>query len=123
MSVTVLDQGRRAHRRFPVRFRLHCRRLGRPGYDEIVEAVDLSAGGMRFQAAGDLATGDVVLLTFELDRDRLEITGLVVHVSRWGTGAAAHVAFTSVDETRRTWVERLLAVHEESRRIALSPGG
>lgn len=86
---------RRRHERVPVRLHLHGRR-NRPGFDEPVDAFNLSRGGIRFQFRGDLAVGDTVTLAMCDDTAGIsvELEGMIVDVSRWGGGAAAHVAFT-----------------------------
>jgi len=85
---------RRAHRRVPARFRVHCRRLGRGGIDEDVEAVDLSMGGIRIAAPGALRTGDVVELTISEGAEPVTFSGLVVASSRGHGATYSHVAFT-----------------------------
>ena len=107
---TVLGSERRAHPRFAVHVGLRCRRLGRPGFDEAVTAFDLSRGGVRFQVAGDLASGDVVMLSATAGDCSVDLKGLVVHVSRWGGGAAAHVAFTGLSEAAQDGLANLLDI-------------
>jgi hypothetical protein len=104
----LLREERRLHRRVPIHLSLRCRRLGRLGFDEAVEALDLSRGGVRFQFTGDLATGDVVLCTVGDAEVDVTLKGLVVHVSRWAGAGAAHVAFTSLSEATQDLLAALL---------------
>ncbi|HET7653518.1 MAG TPA: PilZ domain-containing protein [Acidimicrobiales bacterium] len=108
-------RGRRAFRRVPVRFALRCRRIGRRGFDSVVEAVDLSPGGVRFRARHGLDTGDVVLVTAALtDDDAIVFKGLVVQVVGLDHDSVSevHVAFTGLSSAAQDDLARLLDLHD-----------
>ena len=90
---------RRAHPRVLTRFNVHCRRLGRGGIDEDVEVVDLSMGGIRITAPGELQSGDVVELTIHEGEQPLTLSGLVVGTSPGGGVRYSHIAFTRLVPT------------------------
>jgi hypothetical protein len=90
---------RRAHPRVLTRFNVHCRRLGRGGIDEDVEVVDLSMGGIRITAPGELQSGDVVELTIHEGQQPLTLSGLVVGTSPGGGVRYSHIAFTRLVPT------------------------
>jgi PilZ domain len=123
MAMTILDQyrisdgdgGRRSHRRVNTQLAMHCRRLGRTGFEETVHAVDLSPGGVRFLIDGRLITGDVVLLTLDLEGVEVQFKGLVVHVSNSEDGRRqAHVAFTGVSGSAQEALAELLDRSEQA---------
>jgi len=94
---------RRRHRRHPVQAALHCRRLGRGGFDEEVTSADLSAGGCLLRADRRLAIGDVLVLDVELGGVAVALKGLVV-ASREVPGhpdeRLVHIAFTGLSPER-----------------------
>jgi hypothetical protein len=111
------DRGRRAFRRVPVRFALRCRRIGRAGFDNVVEGVDLSPGGVRFRSRNGLGTGDVVLVTAALNGDDAVVfKGLVVQVAglEGGWVDEVHVAFTGLSTAAQDDLARLLELHDTS---------
>lgn len=87
---------RRAHPRFPTRFEVQCRRLGRGGAEQDVEVVDLSMGGMRITSPVELYSGDVVELTILETEGPLVLNGLVVGSSPGSEVSYSHIAFTRV---------------------------
>ncbi len=106
---------RRRHPRVPITLRLHCKRLGFPGVDEEVDAVDLSMSGVRFFAPTDLGAGDVVALVLDPGGLDVSVRGLVVHTSRSRERPAlseAHVAFTGVTFTLADELSRLVTTHD-----------
>ena len=100
---------RRAHPRFPTRFRVHCRRLGRGGIDQGVEVVDLSVGGLRISSPAAMQTGDVVELTVAEGSDPFVVTGLVVGTSPEGDDRYSNIAFTRVGPATLDNVTQLVA--------------
>ena len=76
----VKIEERRRHHRVPIDARLHCRRLGLSGFDEDVEACDLSIGGAHLVADRRLGVGDVVVLGVDVADVALSVRGLVVAV-------------------------------------------
>lgn len=112
--MAIVDE-RRQHRRLPVRTSLHCRRLGRGGFDETVTSADLSAGGALLRADRRLGVGDVLVLEVELSGVALGVKGLVI-ATRDVPGRAdqrlVHVAFTGLSPERLTSLARLLDAWE-----------
>ena len=109
------ERGRRAFRRVPVRFTLRCRRIGRGGFDNVVEGVDLSPGGVRFRSRTGLDTGDVVLVTAAVNGDDAVVfKGLVVQVAglEGGWVDEVHVAFTGLSTAAQDDLARLLELHD-----------
>jgi hypothetical protein len=104
---------RRRHPRVPVDARVHCRRLGRRGFDEDVTACDLSVGGAHLVADRRLGVGDVVVLDVDLGEVALKVRGLVVSVRPLGSGVAGarhvHVAFTGLSGDRLAQLGDLVA--------------
>jgi hypothetical protein len=118
------EGGRRSHRRVNARFSMHCRRLGRTGFDETVEAVDLSPGGVRFLIDGRLITGDVVLMTLDIDAAEVQFKGLVVHSSvNEENRRQAHVAFTGISGSSQEALAELLERNDESVTQAVASDG
>jgi hypothetical protein len=113
--VNEADGGRRTHRRVSTQFAMHCRRLGRTGFEESVLAVDLSPGGVRFVMEGRLITGDVVLMSIDLDGEEVPFKGLVVHTSNADSDQRqAHVAFTGMSAGSQDALAELLERSEQS---------
>jgi hypothetical protein len=111
------EDARRQWRRVPVRFTMHCKRLGRGEHEMVVEAVDLSPGGVRLRAPDRLITGDIVLCWTDTgDGDTaIGFKGLVVQ-ARPGRGERSHVhvAWTNLSDESRDELSRLLAVHDDA---------
>jgi c-di-GMP-binding flagellar brake protein YcgR len=109
---------RRRERRVPVRFAVHCRRLGRGGFDEVVQTVDLSTGGAGIVAGAALVVGDVVMLTVEAGNgDEVSCKGLVVATSpspRYRRQRHAHIAFSTLSDTTRERLTRIIDLHDHS---------
>ena len=82
-DVTTIEE-RRSHPRQEVRTAVRCRRLGRSGFDEAVESLDLSPGGALLLADRRLGVGDVLRLEFHVDDSSDDISvavqGMVVGV-------------------------------------------
>lgn len=111
----VIGDERRQHRRLPVRTSLHCRRLGRGGFDEQVSSADLSSGGALLRADRRLGVGDVLVLDVEVGGFTLGLKGLVI-ATREIPGHAdqrfVHVAFTGLSPDRLAALGRLLDAWE-----------
>jgi hypothetical protein len=105
---------RRSNPRVPVRFTLRCRRLDRAGFDEFVEAVDLSPSGARIRCKGGLHEGDVVLTTFlSVAGDDVGLKGTVVRASL--NDQFAQVAFVDVSARSGALLDAVLSLHDASR--------
>lgn len=113
--MTIVDE-RRKHRRLPVRTSLHCRRLGRGGFDEEVTSADLSAGGILLRADRRLGVGDVLVLEIDAAGFTLGLKGLVI-ATRDIPGHAderfVHVAFTGLSPERLVALGRMLEAWEQ----------
>ena len=111
----VIEDDRRLHRRLPVRTSLHCRRLGRGGFDETVTSADLSAGGALIEADRRLDVGDVVMLEVEVAGFGLGLKGLII-ATREVPGPErkrlVHVAFTGLSPDRLEALGNLLDAWE-----------
>lgn len=108
----VMIEERRRHERVPVDARLHCRRLGLRGFDEDVQACDLSLGGAHLLADGRLSVGDVVALDVDIEDISVQLRGLVVGVrpiAEGGTRRHVHVAFTGLSPERLARLGDLVA--------------
>ncbi len=106
---------RRQHRRLPVRTSLHCRRLGRGGFDEQLTSADLSAGGALLRADRRLGIGDVLGLDIELGGFAVGLKGLVIatrEVPGERDSRYVHVAFTGLSPDRLVALGRLLDAWE-----------
>ena len=101
---------RRAHPRMPIQCTVHCRRLGRPGFDEFVEAIDLSPGGIRLRCAGELKEGDLVLTTLNMTGEDLGLKGRVVRAST--ALHLAHIAFLNLSERSREQLDAVLSLRD-----------
>jgi hypothetical protein len=111
--MAIVDE-RRRYRRLPIMASLHCRRLGRGGFDEEVRSVDLSAGGALLRTDRRLGVGDVLLLDVTIDDVSVGLKGLVI-ATREVAGHAderfvhiVHIAFTGLSDERITALARLL---------------
>ena len=106
----VIEDERRQHKRLPVRTTLHCRRLGRGGFDETVTSADLSAGGALLQADRRLDVGDVVMLEVELGGFAVGLKGLIIATRELGgeKERLVHVAFTGLSPDRLEALGNLL---------------
>jgi len=107
----VIEDERRQHRRLPVRTSLHCRRLGRGGFDETVTSADLSAGGALLKADRRLDVGDVVMLEVEIGGFAVGLKGLIIatrEVSGQPGERLVHVAFTGLSPDRLEALGNLL---------------
>lgn len=108
----AMMEERRRHRRIPVDARMHCRRLGRGGFDEDVAACDLSVGGAHLVADQRLGLGDVVVLDVDVADLTLSVRGLVVAVRPvldGGDTRHVHVAFTGLSPERLAALGDLVA--------------
>lgn len=106
---------RRQHRRLPVRTSLHCRRIGRGGFDEEVTSADLSAGGVLLRADRRLAVGDVLVLELSVGGFALGVKGLVIATRDTPSDRMqryVHVAFTGLSPDRLEALGRLLDAWE-----------
>jgi hypothetical protein len=102
---------RRTHRRVPVHFTLHCRRLDRAGFDEYVEALDLSPGGAQIHYTGELDDGDLIVTTFlSIGGDDVGLRGRVVGAS--SPDHVAHIAFVDVSERSRAQLAAVLSLYD-----------
>lgn len=112
--MSIVDE-RRRYRRLPITLALHCRRLGRGGFDEEVRSVDLSAGGALLRADRRLGVGDVLLLEIAVDDVSLGLKGLVI-ATREVPGHAderfVHIAFTGLSDDRVAALARVLDTWE-----------
>lgn len=109
------SDARRRWRRVPVRFSMQCKRLGRAEHQMVVEAVDLSPGGIRLRAPSRLMTGDVVLFwTDDGGEDpAVGLKGLVVQGGPPRDGPCdAHVAWTNLSDESSAELARLLTLHD-----------
>lgn len=109
------EDSRRHWRRVPVRLTMHCRRLGRGEHEMMVEAVDLSPGGVRLRAPDQLITGDIVLCWTESgDGDTaVGFKGLVVQARTQRHDVSfVHVAWTNLSPDSREELGRLLTLHD-----------
>ena len=108
--MSIVDE-RRRYRRLPIVASLHCRRLGRGGFDEEVHSVDLSAGGALLRTDRRLGVGDVLVLDVTIEDVSLGLKGLVI-ATREVPGHAderfVHIAFTGLSDERITALARLL---------------
>lgn len=109
--MTLVDE-RRQHRRLPVRAAVHCRRIGRGGFDEQVTSDDLSAGGMLLRADRRLGVGDVLVIELDAGSDlALNLKGLVIATRDIGNRSDqryVHVAFTGMSADRMAGLARLI---------------
>lgn len=115
------EDSRRQWRRVPVRFAMHCRRLGRGDDEMVVEAVDLSPGGVRLSGPDRLMTGDVVLCSMEPggDDSAAGLKGLVVQARAHRNGMCqVHVAWTNLSPESREELGRLLTLHDTEEPVA-----
>jgi hypothetical protein len=107
----AITEERRQHRRLPVRISVHCRRLGRGGFDETVHTADFSVGGALLRADRRLGVGDVVALDVAVGSVTLGLKGLVI-ATREIAGRTderhVHVAFTGMSPERSASLARLL---------------
>ena len=111
----VIEDDRRLHKRLPVRTSLHCRRLGRGGFDETVTSADLSAGGALLHADRRLDVGDVVMLEVEIGGFGLGLKGLIIatrEVAHKPGERLVHVAFTGLSPDRLESLGSLLDAWE-----------
>jgi len=117
------QDSRRRWRRIPVRFSMRCRRLGRGEEEMVVEAVDLSPGGVRLRAPDRLMTGDVVLCWIDAGNGDATagLKGLVVQARRQQeeTLCNVHVAWTNLSPEATEELGRLLTVHDGERPATL----
>jgi hypothetical protein len=111
----VTVEERRQHRRLPVRTTMHCRRIGRGGFDEQITSADLSAGGALLKADRRLGVGDVLVIELEVAGFALGLKGLVI-ATRDVPGSRddryVHVAFTGLSPDRLEALGRLLEAWE-----------
>ena len=115
--MTIVDE-RRQYRRLPIRTSVHCRRIGRGGFDEEVTSDDLSAGGMLLRADRRLGVGDVLVIDLEAGGEvSLSLKGLVI-ATREMAGHPdqryVHVAFTGLSADRLAGLARLLESWERA---------
>ena len=108
---------RRQHRRIDTDLEASCRRIGgRPTPERPMRVLDLSQGGARLEGSGSFLTGDILLMTVEVDNQPLTLKGLVVSCSVHAEdahGHYAHMAFTSMADRDRDRLGRLLEqLHE-----------
>ena len=112
----VIEDDRRLHKRLPVRTSLHCRRLGRGGFDETVTSADLSSGGALLEADRRLDVGDVVMLEVEIGGFALGLKGLVIATRELPNNRVrnrlVHVAFTGLSPDRLEALGNLLDAWE-----------
>lgn len=109
------EDSRRRWRRVPVRLTMHCRRLGRGEQEMVVEAVDLSPGGVRLRAPDRLITGDVVLCWTDSGSEAAPVglKGLVVQArAHRNETCDVHVAWTNLSPESGDLLNRLLTLHE-----------
>jgi hypothetical protein len=105
---------RRNQPRVPVRFTLRCRRLERAGFDEFVEAIDLSLSGVRIHYAGVLDEGDIILTTFlSVAGDDVGLKGRVVRASP--PEHVAQLAFVDVSARSHAQLDAVLCLHDTTR--------
>lgn len=108
---TAIEE-RREHTRHTFEGVVGCRRLGRGGFDEIVESLDLSPGGALLLADRRLGVGDVLRLEFVVDDLTLAVQGMVVGVRdapfKGMHARFVHVAFTSLNAERLDALARVL---------------
>lgn len=106
-----ITEERRQHKRLPVRTSLHCRRIGRGGFDEQLTSIDLSAGGALLRADRRLSVGDVLVLELSVGGFSAGVKGLVI-ATREVVGERddryVHVAFTGLSPDRLEALGRLL---------------
>jgi len=111
----VITEERRQHRRLPVRTALHCRRIGRGGFDEELTSADLSAGGALLKADRRLGVGDVLVLELSAGGFAVGVKGLVI-ATREVPGSRSeryvHVAFTGLSPDRLEALGELLDAWE-----------
>ena len=115
------EDSRRQWRRVPARFKLHCKRLGRGGDEMVVDALDLSPGGVRLRAPDRLMTGDVVLCwTDSSDSGSTAgLKGLVVQARAHRNGMCeVHVAWTNLSPESSDELGRLLSLHDSEQPVA-----
>ena len=113
------EDSRRHWRRVPVRFELHCTRIGRSEQEMVVEAMNMSPGGVRLRAPQRLMTGDVVLFWVEpgVADSPVALKGLVVQATAHRNGACdVHVAWTNLSPASSDELARLLTIHDTERR-------
>lgn len=109
------EDSRREWRRVPVWFTMRCKRLGRGDEEMLVEAVDLSPGGVRLRGPDRLMTGDVVLCWMASgSRDSTAgLKGLVVQArARRNDMCDVHVAWTNLSPESGEELGRLLILHD-----------
>lgn len=102
---------RRQHRRYPVRTTLHCRRIGRGGFDEDIVSADLSAGGCLVRADRRLGVGDVLVLDIDASGIVVGLKGLVIaarEVPGHPDERLVHIAFTGLNPERFEALGQLL---------------
>lgn len=120
-EVTELDD-RRSHERRRINTAVTCHRMGRGGFDEEVETLDLSPGGTLLLADRRLGVGDVLALEFDADGLGLRIQGMVVGVRdapfKGMHARYVHVAFTSLSAERLTKLARAIAAWGDDPEIA-----
>lgn len=115
------EDSRREWRRVPVRFTMRCKRLGRAEHEMVVEAVNLSPGGVRMRAPERLMTGDVVLCWMDGGNgaSAVGLKGLVVQASAPANEMGdVHVAWTNLSPESGDELARLLSLHDPERRSA-----
>lgn len=94
---------------------MRCRRLGGGDEEMVVEAVDLSPGGVHLSAPADLMTGDVVVCWTDSGRSgsTAGFKGLVVQArADRDQRCHAHVAWTNLSAESRDELGRLLTLHD-----------
>ena len=112
------EDSRREWRRVPVRFTMRCKRLGRGEHEMVVEAVNLSPGGVRMRAPERLMTGDVVLCWMDGGNgaSAVGLKGLVVQASTAANQMGdVHVAWTNLSAESGDELARLLTLHDPQR--------
>jgi hypothetical protein len=112
----IVDE-RRQHRRLPVRTSLHCRRIGRGGFDEQVTSDDLSAGGALLRADRRLGVGDVLVLELDAGGVAVNVKGLVIatrEIPGQPDQRYVHVAFTGLSPDRLAALAKLLDTWERA---------
>jgi hypothetical protein len=106
---------RRASRRVPVRFTVHCRRRGPNGFAQDAEVVDLSMGGIRITARERLDVGNVVEIVVGEGSDELTLSGLVVATTpQRARTRYAHIAFTRLESSTLERIGALVDAHASS---------
>jgi hypothetical protein len=120
-DVTTIQE-RRSHPRQVVETAVRCRRLGRSGFDQEVETLDLSPGGTLLLADRRLGVGDVLRLEFHVDDVSVAVQGMVVGVRdapfKGIDARYVHVAFTSLSPERLDALSRVLDTWQSDDDIA-----